>query len=79
MESRKEALHRLIDRLPEAEAEQVFRFLVSLLDEGVSLEDAPVDDEPVTEAEEEAARLSREEAASEGTISLAALKARHGL
>ena len=53
----KEALHRLIDELPESVLPNAERYLASLRDDPVlrALATAPVDDEPTTPKEDAAA------------------------
>jgi hypothetical protein len=61
----KQALYRLIDELPEAALPEVERYLESVLDDPVlrAILAAPIDDEPETDAEREAVREARAEAA----------------
>jgi hypothetical protein len=59
----KEALHRLIDQLPEADAERLLRTLQ--IEDPVlrAIATAPVDDEPETDDERRGVREARAEAA----------------
>jgi hypothetical protein len=62
----KEALHRLIDELPEAEVAKAERLLKGLrIPDPVlrAIELAPLDDEPETDEERAAVQEAREEAA----------------
>lgn len=59
----KEALHRLIDELPDEEAERVLRALSTVDPVERSLALAPLDDELETDEEREGAREAREQAA----------------
>ena len=62
----KEALHRLIDELPEAEIAEAERFLKGLqIPDPVlrAIELAPLDDEPETDEERTAVQEARDEAA----------------
>lgn len=71
MEER-ERLHALVDVLPDGELHVALRFLEFLETEGPtphlwSIEDAPVDDEPLT-AEEEQALAEAERDVAEGRV-----------
>ena len=72
----KEQLRERVERLTEDEAAEA----LPLLDERIDavtrlLDNAPLDDEPVTEEEEAAVQLAREEIARGETISLEELRA----
>jgi hypothetical protein len=63
----KEALHRLIDDLPEEEAERVLRALQTTDPVLRAIALAPEDDEPLTE-EERASIVAAQEAVSRGEV-----------
>ena len=61
----KEALHRLVDKLPDAALPEAERYLATLRDDPLALLllTAPVDDEPETPEEAAAVQEAREAAA----------------
>jgi hypothetical protein len=72
----KEQLRERVERLSEDEAAEALRLLDQRTDAVTRLLDnAPLDDEPVTEEEEAAVQLAREEIARGETISLEELRA----
>ena len=57
----KQHAHQLLDRLDPGQLEAVVRLLEVMIDpQAVSIRNAPIDDEPVTEAEERAIAASKE-------------------
>ena len=57
----KQHAHQLLDRLDPGQLEAVVRLLEVMIDpQAVSIRNAPIDDEPVTEAEERAVAASKE-------------------
>jgi hypothetical protein len=64
--AKKEALHRLVDALPEDRIPTARRLLGSLVDDPVrrALDEAPLDDEPVTDEE----RQELEDALAEPSV-----------
>ena len=61
MSDTRQHAHQLIDRLPEAQVSALVGLLETLVDPvAAALRNAPIDDEPVTEEEEEAVARSRE-------------------
>lgn len=78
IQTSKDYLYRLIDELPEAELSAARRFL-EFLRTGpnpvtYALDNAPWDDEPLTEGEEEAIREAREDVAAGRRYSLEEVK-----
>jgi hypothetical protein len=72
----KEQLRERVERLTEDEAAETLRLLDQRTDPlTVLLDNAPLDDEPVTEEEEAAVQTAREEIARGETISLEELRA----
>jgi hypothetical protein len=72
----KERLRRRIEQLTEDEAAETLRLLDQRRDPlTVLLDDAPLDHEPVTEEEEAAVQIAREEIARGETISLEEFRA----
>jgi predicted ArsR family transcriptional regulator len=77
----KERLHQLVDELTEDEADDALRYLAERHDDPViaPFRDAPVDDEPVTAADERAlAEVRAERAAWVARISYAEVMRKHG-
>jgi predicted ArsR family transcriptional regulator len=77
----KERLHQLVDELTEDEADDALRYLAERHDDPVvaALRDAPVDDEPVTAADERAlAEVRADRAAGVARISHAEVTRKHG-
>lgn len=71
----KQLLRERIETLSEREAERTLRLLDDIRDPlTVLLDNAPIDDEPVTEEEERAVQEARDEIARGETISLEQLK-----
>jgi hypothetical protein len=66
----REAVHQLLDELPDDILPEVARYLAALRDDPVARAflTAPIDDEPETEEERAAVREAREEAARVGYI-----------
>jgi len=57
----KQHAHQLLDRLDPGQLEAVVRLLEVMIDpQTVSIRNAPIDDEPVTQAEERAVAASKE-------------------
>ena len=72
----KEQLRERVEKLSEDEAAETLRLLDQRSDPlNVLLDSAPLDDEPVTEQEEAAVQIAREELARGETISLEELRA----
>lgn len=72
----KEKLRERIETFTEEEAAETLQLLDRRTDPlTVLLENAPLDDEPVTEEEEAAVQIAREEIARGETISLEAVRA----
>lgn len=72
----KEQLRERIEQLTEEEAAETLRLLDQRTDSlTILLDNAPLDDEPVTEEEEAAVQIAREEIARGETISLEELRA----
>jgi hypothetical protein len=77
----KERLHKLVDELTDEEADNALRYLAQRHDDPViaAFRDAPVDDEPVTAADERAfAEVRADRAAGVGRISYAEVMRKHG-
>ncbi len=80
----KEALHRLVDELPEAELPAAKRYLEYLRNVGAdpvlrSLMEAPVDDEPLTPEEEAAVAEAYEDLRCGRTVTMEEVKRELGL
>jgi predicted ArsR family transcriptional regulator len=76
----KERLHKLVDELTEQEADDALRYLAERHDDPViaAFRDAPVDDEPVSAADERAlAEVRADRAAGVARISYAEIKRKH--
>ena len=72
----KEQLRERVEQLTEEEAAETLRLLDQRTDPlTILLDNAPLDDEPVTEEEEAAVQIAREEIARGETISLEELRA----
>lgn len=72
----KEQLRERVEQLTEEEAAETLRLLDQRTDPlTIMLDNAPLDDEPVTEEEEAAVQIAREEIARGETISLEELRA----
>jgi hypothetical protein len=77
----KERLHKLVDELSDGEADEALRFIAQRRSDPVvaAFRDAPVDDEPVTIADEQAlAEVHADRDAGVVRISLGEIKRRHG-
>jgi hypothetical protein len=60
MSNNREQAHQLIDRLPEAQLSALVGLLETIVDSpAAALRNAPLDDEPVTEAEQRAVAEAR--------------------
>jgi hypothetical protein len=77
----KERLHKLVDELSDGEADEALRYIAKRRSDPVvaAFRDAPVDDEPVTSADEQAlAEVQADREAGVGRISFAEIKRLHG-
>jgi hypothetical protein len=77
----KERLHKLVDELSDGEADEALRYIAERRSAPVvaAFRDAPVDDEPVTSADEQAiAEVQADRDAGVGRISFAEIKRLHG-
>ena len=77
----KERLHKLVDELSDGEADEALRYIAERRSDPVvaAFRDAPVDDEPVTSADEQAlAEVQADRDAGVGRISFAEIKRLHG-
>jgi hypothetical protein len=77
----KERLHKLVDELSDGEADEALRYIAQRRSDPViaAFRDAPVDDEPVTTADEQAlAETHADRDAGVARISFAEIKSRHG-
>lgn len=77
----KERLHKLVDELSDGEADEALRYIAQRRSDPViaAFRDAPVDDEPVTTADEQAlAEAHADRDAGVARISFAEIKSRHG-
>jgi len=77
----KERLHKLIDELSDGEADEALRYIAERRSDPVvaAFRDAPLDDEPVTIADERAlAEVHADRNAGIARISLAEIKHKHG-
>ena len=77
----KERLHQLVDELSEDEADDALRYLAERHDDPVivAFREAPVDDEPVTAADERAlADVQADRGAGAARISYAEVMRKHG-
>ena len=77
----KERLHKLVDELSDREADEALRYIAERRSDPVvaAFRDAPVDDEPVTSADEQAlAEVQADRDAGVGWISIAEIKRLHG-
>jgi hypothetical protein len=77
----KERLHKLVDELTELEADDALRYLAERHDDPViaAFRDAPVDDEPLSAADERAlAEVRVDRAAGAARISYAEVMRKHG-
>jgi hypothetical protein len=79
----KERLHKLVDELSEAEADDALRYVASRHEAEdpmiAAFRDAPEDDEPLTAEEEAALDESHADVAAGRTVSLAEIKREFGL
>jgi Tfp pilus assembly ATPase PilU len=75
----KEALHRLIDNMPDEQAEQLMTGLNNRDPIAVSLALAPIDDEPLTPEEEAALAEADDDVARGNLISTEQLRRELGL
>jgi predicted ArsR family transcriptional regulator len=76
----KERLHRLVDELSDVEADEALRYIAERRSDPVvaAFRDAPVDDEPVTSADEQAlADVHGERDAGVARIAFAEIKRTH--
>jgi hypothetical protein len=77
----RERLHELVDELSEREADDALRYIARRREDPTiaAFRDAPEDDEPVTDADDEAlAEVRADRAAGVPRISYAEIKSKHG-